>query len=142
MKPRHKRLAAIGLGVVALGAAAALVLNAFEQNLVFFFTPSQVAAHEAPQGRTFRIGGLVKAGSLQRTSDQQPGRFIVTDTVKEIGVTYTMNSLPDLFREGKGVVAQGRLNANGVFIAGEVLAKRVIELMRATAMPNGTTIPT
>ena len=113
-------MAAIGLGVVALGAAAALVLNAFEQNLVFFFTPSQVAAHEAPQGRTFRIGGMVEKGSVKREGVEV--RFLVTDTAKTIPVLYS-GALPDLFREGKGVVAQGQLGADGVFRASEVLAK-------------------
>ena len=120
MKPRHKRMAAIGLGVVALGAATALVLSAFEQNLVFFFTPSQVAAHEAPQGRTFRIGGMVQSGSVKREGVEV--RFLVTDTAKTIPVVYS-GALPDLFREGKGVVAQGQLGADGVFRAREVLAK-------------------
>ena len=113
-------MAAIGLGVVALCAAAALVLNAFEQNLVFFFTPSQVAAHEAPQGRTFRIGGMVEKGSVKREGVEV--RFLVTDTAKTIPVLYS-GALPDLFREGKGVVAQGQLGADGVFRAREVLAK-------------------
>jgi cytochrome c-type biogenesis protein CcmE len=113
-------MAAIGLGVVALGAAAALVLNAFEQNLVFFFTPSQVAAKEAPQGRTFRIGGMVEKGSVKREGVEV--RFLVTDTAKTIPVVYS-GALPDLFREGKGVVAQGQLGADGVFRAREVLAK-------------------
>ena len=113
-------MAAIGLGVVALGAAAALVLNAFEQNLVFFFTPSQVAAHEAPQGRTFRIGGMVETGSVKREGVEV--RFLVTDTAKTIPVLFS-GALPDLFREGKGVVAQGQLGADGVFRAREVLAK-------------------
>ena len=120
MKPRHKRLAAIGLGVVALGAATALVLMAFEQNLVFFFTPSQVAAKEAPQGRTFRIGGMVVPGSVKR--DGIDVRFEVTDTAKTLPVTFR-GALPDLFKEGKGVVAQGQLGADGVFAAKEVLAK-------------------
>ena len=120
MKPRHKRLAAIGLGVAALGIAAALVLSAFEKNLVFFFTPSQVAANEAPQGRLFRIGGMVLAGSVKR--DGVEVRFVVTDTAKSIPVVYR-GALPDLFREGKGVVAQGTLGADGVFQAREVLAK-------------------
>ncbi len=120
MKPRHKRIAAIALGVVALGAATALVLTAFEQNLVFFFTPSQVAANEAPQGRTFRIGGMVVTGSVKREGVEV--RFVVTDTAKTIPVTYR-GALPDLFREGKGVVAQGQLGADGVFSAKEVLAK-------------------
>ena len=120
MKPRHKRIAAIGVGIAALGIAAALVLSAFEKNLVFFFTPSQVAAHEAPQGRTFRIGGMVEKGSVKREGVEV--RFVVTDTAKSIPVVYR-GSLPDLFKEGKGVVAQGQIGADGVFKAKEVLAK-------------------
>ena len=120
MKPRHKRLAVIVGGLAALGVAAALVLSAFEQNLVFFFTPSQIAAQEAPQGKTFRIGGMVETGSVQR--DGVEVRFLVTDTAKAVPVVYR-GALPDLFREGKGVVAQGQLGADGVFRAREVLAK-------------------
>ena len=120
MKLRHKRLAAIAVGLVALGIATALVLTAFEKNLVFFFTPSQVAANEAPQGRLFRIGGMVEKGSVKR--DGVEVRFMVTDTAKTIPVVYR-GPLPDLFREGKGVVAQGTLGADGVFQAREVLAK-------------------
>jgi cytochrome c-type biogenesis protein CcmE len=122
MKPRHKRLAAIAVGIAGLGIAAALVLSAFQQNLVFFFTPTQVAANEAPQGRTFRIGGLVETGSVKRQADGVTVRFVVTDTAKAIPVTYR-GVLPDLFREGKGVVTQGRLGADGTFVASEVLAK-------------------
>ena len=113
-------MAWIALGVVALGVATALVLSAFNKNLVFFFTPSQVAAHEAPVGRTFRIGGMVVPGSLKR--DGVEVHFVVTDTAKAIPVVYR-GQLPDLFREGKGVVAQGSLGADGVFTAREVLAK-------------------
>jgi cytochrome c-type biogenesis protein CcmE len=113
-------MAAIALGLVALGIATALVLMAFEKNLVFFFTPSQVAAKEAPQGRTFRIGGMVLEGSVKREGVDV--RFVVTDTAKHIPVVYR-GALPDLFREGKGVVAQGELGADGVFRAREVLAK-------------------
>jgi cytochrome c-type biogenesis protein CcmE len=113
-------LAAIGFGVAALGIATALVLSAFEKNLVFFFTPSQVAAKEAPEGRTFRIGGMVEKGSVKREGVEV--RFVVTDTAKSIPVVYS-GALPDLFREGKGVVAQGQLGADGVFRAREVLAK-------------------
>jgi cytochrome c-type biogenesis protein CcmE len=113
-------MAAIGLGVVALGAAAALVLAALQKNLVFFFTPSQVAANEAPQGRSFRIGGMVVPGSLKREGVNV--EFTVTDTAKSMRVTYR-GQLPDLFREGKGVVAQGQLGADGMFRANEVLAK-------------------
>jgi cytochrome c-type biogenesis protein CcmE len=109
-------------GLAALGIAAALVLNAFQSNLVFFFTPSQVVSREAPQGRSFRIGGLVEAGSVVRDKDALTVRFRVTDTAKTIPVTYT-GILPDLFREGKGVVAQGKLGPDGVFHANEVLAK-------------------
>ncbi len=120
MKPRHKRITAIAVGVAALGIAAALVLSAFQRNLVFFFTPSQVAANEAPQGRTFRIGGMVVRGSLKREGVNV--EFTVTDTAKSMRVTYR-GQLPDLFREGKGVVAQGQLGADGMFRASEVLAK-------------------
>jgi cytochrome c-type biogenesis protein CcmE len=120
VKPRHKRLAAIAVGLAALGGAAALVLSAMRENLVFFFTPSQVAANEAPQGRTFRIGGMVEKGSVQRSGVEV--KFLVTDTAKTIPVVYS-GALPDLFREGKGVVAQGTLGADGVFRAREVLAK-------------------
>lgn len=122
MKPRHKRFALIGGALAVLGIAAALVLNAFQSNLVFFFTPTQIAAGEAPKGKTFRIGGLVKDGSLQRQSDGLTVQFVVTDTAKEFTVAYT-GILPDLFREGKGVVAQGKLGENGLFTASEVLAK-------------------
>lgn len=120
MKPRHKRILAIVGGLAALGVATALVLTAFQENLVFFFTPSQVVANEAPQGRTFRIGGMVETGSVKRSGIEV--RFVVTDTAKSIPVVYS-GALPDLFREGKGVVAQGQLGADGVFRAREVLAK-------------------
>jgi cytochrome c-type biogenesis protein CcmE len=120
VKPRHKRFAWIALGLVALGVATALVLTAFNRNLVFFFTPSQVAAKEAPVGRTFRIGGMVVPGSVKREGVDV--RFAVTDTAKTIPVVYR-GQLPDLFREGKGVVAQGNLGNDGVFMAREVLAK-------------------
>jgi len=120
VKPRHKRIAWIAGGVAALGIAAALVLTAFNKNLVFFFTPSQVAANEAPVGRTFRIGGMVVPGSLKRDGVQV--RFAVTDTARTMQVVYA-GQLPDLFKEGKGVVAQGQLGPDGVFTAREVLAK-------------------
>jgi len=122
MKTRHRRFAWIGAGLLALGAAAALVLNAFQSNLVFFFTPSQVVAKEAPQSRPFRIGGLVVAGSLARDPNSLTVHFRVTDTAQTIPVTYT-GLLPDLFKEGKGVVAQGALGPDGAFHATEVLAK-------------------
>ena len=122
MKPRHKRFIAIGAGVAGLGLAAGLVLSAFNKNLVFFFTPSQVAAKEAPVGRSFRIGGLVESGSVKREPDGVTVRFIVTDTANRMPVEYR-GPLPDLFKEGKGVVAQGKLNDAGMFQAREVLAK-------------------
>lgn len=122
MKPRHKKLAIIAAGVSALGIAAALVLNAFESNLVFFFSPTQVAANEAPKNRSFRIGGLVEQGSVKRQSDGVTVQFVVTDTAKTIPVVYK-GILPDLFKEGKGVVTQGKLGQDGVFRADEVLAK-------------------
>ena len=122
MKPRTRRLGWILGGLAVLGIAAALVLNAFQSSLVFFFTPTQVAAREAPQGRPFRVGGLVEAGSLQREPNSLTVRFRVTDTAQTIPVSFT-GLLPDLFKEGKGVVAQGTLGSDGVFHASEVLAK-------------------
>jgi len=122
MKPRHRRFAWIGAGLLALGVAAALVLNAFQSNLVFFFSPTQVVEKQAPQGRAFRIGGLVEPGSLQREPNSLTVHFRVTDTAQTVPVTYT-GLLPDLFKEGKGVVAQGRIEADGQFHATEVLAK-------------------
>lgn len=122
MKPRHKKLIIIFMSVAALGLSAKLVLDAFQSNLVFFFSPTQVAANEAPRGKSFRIGGLVEKGSVKRQSDGITVNFVVTDTAKVIPVVYT-GILPDLFKEGKGVVAQGKLSADGVFRADEVLAK-------------------
>ena len=125
MKTRHKRLALIFAGLVVLGAVVALVLNAFQSNLVFFFSPTQVAAGEAPKGKAFRVGGLVKAGSIVREADGVTLRFVMTDMERDLTVTYK-GILPDLFREGKGAVAQGKLGDGGegsVFIASEVLAK-------------------
>jgi cytochrome c-type biogenesis protein CcmE len=122
MKPRHKRLAMITAGLSALAVAAGFVLFAFEKNIVFFFTPTQVAAKEAPVGRAFRIGGLVEPGSVKREPDGITVRFVVTDQVKQVAVVY-QGPLPDLFREGKGVVTQGRLDEDGLFRAKEVLAK-------------------
>jgi cytochrome c-type biogenesis protein CcmE len=120
MKPRHKRLAAVAAGVAALGVATALVLNAFQSNLVFFYTPTQIASNEAPQGKSFRVGGMVETGSVKRNGVEV--RFMVTDTARTVPVVYN-GILPDLFREGKGVVAQGQLGPDGVFRAREVLAK-------------------
>jgi cytochrome c-type biogenesis protein CcmE len=122
MKPRHKRFLLIAVGLAVLGLGAWLVLSAFQKNLVFFFTPTQVLAGEAPKGRSFRIGGMVEAGSVKRQADGVTVGFKVTDTAKTMDVTYR-GMLPDLFKEGKGVVAQGKLGADGVFMAEEVLAK-------------------
>jgi cytochrome c-type biogenesis protein CcmE len=122
MKARHKRGLLIAAGIAALAIAATLVLRAFNSNLVFFFTPTQIANNEAPQGKAFRIGGMVESGSLERDADGLTVRFVVTDTAKSVPVMYT-GILPDLFKEGKGVVAQGKLGADGVFTASEVLAK-------------------
>ena len=122
MTPRQKRFSLIGLGLVALGIAAALVLNAFQSNLVFFFTPTQVANGEVPKGQSFRIGGMVEAGTLQRENDGLTVHFVMSDTVKRVPVTYK-GILPDLFKEGKGAVAQGKLSPEGTFVASEVLAK-------------------
>jgi len=120
MKPRHQRLALILGALAALGVVAALVLNALQSNLAFFYTPTQVQAGEAPRERAFRVGGLVKAGSLAR--DSLTVSFVVTDLVREVPVRYT-GILPDLFKEGKGAVVQGRMDAAGQFVASEVLAK-------------------
>ena len=122
MKRRHKRITFIFVGLTALGIAAYLVASAFRNNLVFFFSPTQVVAKEAPVNRTFRIGGLVQEGTLQRESDGLTVRFKVTDTAASIPVVYK-GILPDLFKEGRGCVAQGRIGADGVFQAEEVLAK-------------------
>ena len=120
MKPRTKRFALIAAGIMVLAAAAAFVLNAFQSNLVFFFTPTQVFKGEAPKNRVFRVGGMVKEGSVLR--DSEKGHFVVTDTNQEVLVHY-QGMLPDLFKEGRGVVAQGKLNAQSEFVASEVLAK-------------------
>ena len=122
MKSRHKKLLFILMGLCGIGIAAALILNAFQSNLVFFFTPTQVEKGEAPTGRAFRIGGLVEKGTLRRDADGLTSHFVVTDTVKSMNVTYK-GILPDLFKEGKGVVAEGRLGVDGQFTATQVLAK-------------------
>ncbi|HEY0727508.1 MAG TPA: cytochrome c maturation protein CcmE [Pyrinomonadaceae bacterium] len=122
MKRRHKRIGIILVGLAGLSLAAFLVASAFRQNLVFFFSPTQVAAKEAPIDRTFRIGGLVQDGTLKRESDGLTVRFTVTDTAASIPVVYK-GILPDLFKEGRGCVAQGKIGADGVFQADQVLAK-------------------
>jgi cytochrome c-type biogenesis protein CcmE len=147
LKPRHRRAVIVLGGLAALAVAGALVLNALRSNMVFFYTPSQVAAHEAPQSRAFRVGGLVLRGSLQREGTQ--ARFVVTDTAQTVTVSYT-GILPDLFGEGKGVVAQGQLGPDGIFHADQVLAKHdenymppdakdaVRSAQRASAGPAGS----
>ena len=120
MKPRYKRALLIIAALAVIGVAAVLILNALNSNIALYVTPSEVAAGNAPKGQVFRIGGMVKDGSLQR--DGLTVHFVITDLVKDIPVAYT-GILPDLFKEGKGAVVQGRMNANGEFIASEVLAK-------------------
>lgn len=122
MKARHKRIALILGGLAALGIIAAFVLNALNDNMAFFYSPTDVKAGKAPQNKVFRIGGLVEAGSLNRQADGVTLRFVVTDTAQSIPVLYK-GILPDLFQEGKGVVAQGKLGSDGNFTASEVLAK-------------------
>jgi len=120
MKTWKKRAAIIGTGLAVLGIAAALVLNALNSNIALYVTPSEVAAGKSPKGQAFRIGGMVKEGSLRR--ENLTVHFIVTDMAKDIPVSYT-GILPDLFKEGKGAVVQGRLGTDGRFTAAEVLAK-------------------
>lgn len=120
MKPRHKRIAIIVGALAGLGVAAGLVLNALQSNVAFFFTPTQVISGEAPKNKAFRVGGMVREGSIKR--DQMTVHFVITDTAKEVAVSYT-GILPDLFKEGKGAVVQGKLGPNGEFLATEVLAK-------------------
>jgi cytochrome c-type biogenesis protein CcmE len=122
MKSRHKKLALIGGALAIIGIIAALVLNALNSNIALYITPTEVAAGKAPRDKLFRIGGLVKEGSIQRQADGVTISFAITDTEKEIPVAYK-GILPDLFKEGKGAVAQGKLNAEGTFMATEVLAK-------------------
>ena len=144
MRPRHKRLALILGAVAVLGVAVGLVLYALNSNIVFFYTPTQVAQQEVPKGRNFRVGGLVQPGSVLREGTRVS--FVVTDNVRQIQVTYT-GSLPDLFREGKGVVAQGRLGSDGTFSASEVLAKHdenymppeAAEALKQAGHPPGAT---
>ena len=122
MTPRRKRLVAVLAILTGVGAATALAMLAFEDNLLFFYNPTQIMAGEAPQDRTFRIGGMVTEGSLQRTEGTLKIRFVVTDYKESIAVHYE-GLLPDLFREGQGVIAHGRLSESGEFVANEILAK-------------------
>ena len=122
MTPRRKRMIAVAAIVVGVGAATAVALQAFQENLLYFYSPSQVTAGEVPSGRAFRLGGLVTNGSVQRTAGSIEVNFVVTDNAESIPVRYE-GLLPDLFKEGKGVIAHGRMNDTGVFMADEVLAK-------------------
>jgi cytochrome c-type biogenesis protein CcmE len=121
MKARHKRFGFLLAGLLGLGLAAWLVFNALDSNLSYFFSPTDVAEHKAPKDHVFRLGGLVEEGTLQR-GQELTVRFVVTDGPNRVNVAYT-GILPDLFQEGQGVIAQGRLGTDGVFIADEVLAK-------------------
>ena len=145
MKPRHKRMIWIAGGVAALAVAVGLVLNAFQSNLVFFFTPTQIANGEAPKNKTFRIGGLVEPGSVKREADGTTVNFRVTDNAKTISVAYK-GILPDLFKEGRGIVAQGQVQGDGSFRDSEVLAKHdenymppeAAEALKRAGHPVGT----
>jgi cytochrome c-type biogenesis protein CcmE len=121
MKARHKRLGFLVAGLVGLGVAAALVFNALDSNLSYFFSPTDVAQNKAPPDHVYRLGGMVQAGSLERGKELTV-KFVVTDTAHTVKVAYT-GILPDLFAEGQGVIAQGRMGPEGVFVADEVLAK-------------------
>lgn len=122
MKPRQKRAMFIVVGLAGVGLAVLLVLNALKSNVSLYFTPTQVMNNEAPHGRSFRIGGLVQEGSVQREKDGLTVNFVITDMAKNLPVVYK-GILPDLFKEGKGVVAQGKMEADGKMHAEEVLAK-------------------
>lgn len=148
MTPRRRRMVAMTSGLVCLAAAAALVLTAFEQNMLYFYTPTQVAAGEAPEGRRLRVGGLVEQGSVRRTPGSLEVRFDVTDLDRTITVAYA-GVLPDLFREGQGVVAHGSLSAGGLFEADEVLARHdenymppeVAEMLEERGHPPDASLP-
>ena len=122
MKPRHQRIALVVLGLCGVATAVGLALSTFNENLTFFFSPSQVVSGEAPVARNFRIGGLVEDGSLRRGADGLTAYFTITDTVHSVRVVYT-GILPDLFKEGRGCVAQGKVGTDGIFHAEQVLAK-------------------
>ena len=148
MTPRKKRMLTIGGLVLGMALATALILQSFEENLMYFFSPSDIAAGKAPAGREFRIGGMVEKGSVQRAPDSLEVSFTLTDYAEQTRVRYT-GILPDLFREGQGIVAHGKLDANGEFIAREVLAKHdenymppeVAASLKASPAPAGSTQP-
>jgi cytochrome c-type biogenesis protein CcmE len=122
MTPRRKRLITVAAILVGVGVATAFALQAFQKNLLYYYSPSQIMAGEAPKSRAFRVGGLVENGSVKREPGSLEVRFTLTDYAHEVGVSYT-GVLPDLFREGQGVIARGRLRPDGMFVAEEVLAK-------------------
>jgi cytochrome c-type biogenesis protein CcmE len=122
MTPRRRRMVLVGLIVLGVGAAVAFALTAFQENLLYYYTPSDVSAGKAPIDRVFRVGGMVPEGSYSRPPGSLEARFVVTDFAHDVTISYT-GVLPDLFREGQGIIARGRLGANGVFVAEEVLAK-------------------
>ena len=132
MKARHRRIAMVVLGLCGVATAVGLALSAFNESLVFFFSPSQIVAGEAPVARSFRVGGLVETGSLRRGPDGLTAYFTITDTLHSIPVTYA-GMLPDLFKEGRGCVAQGKVGPNGIFHAELVLAKHDENYMPAEA---------
>ena len=122
MTARQRRMMWVGLIVLGVGAAAAFALNAFQDNLLYFYSPSDVLAGKAPAARSFRVGGMVTEGSFHRPAGSLQATFVVTDFAHDVTVKYT-GVLPDLFREGQGVIARGRLASDGSFVAEEVLAK-------------------
>ena len=148
MTPRRRRMVAMASGLVCLAAATALVLTAFEQNMLYFYTPTQIVSGEAPEGRRLRVGGLVERGSVRRLSGALEVRFDVTDLDRSVTVAYA-GVLPDLFREGQGVVAHGRLGADGLFEADEVLARHdenymppeVAEMLEEKGHPQDASLP-
>jgi cytochrome c-type biogenesis protein CcmE len=122
MTPRRRRMMLVGLIVLGVGAAVAFALTAFQENLLYFYTPSDVSAGQAPTGKVFRLGGMVPEGSFKRPPGSMEATFVLTDYASNVTVRYA-GVLPDLFREGQGVVTRGRLGTDGVFVAEEVLAK-------------------
>ncbi|RPI16807.1 MAG: cytochrome c maturation protein CcmE [Lysobacterales bacterium] len=122
MTPRQKRMVTVAAILAGVGIATAFALQAFQKNLLYYYSPSQIHAGEAPSARSFRVGGLVQNGSVERAPGSLEVRFTLTDFANTVGVSYT-GVLPDLFREGQGIIARGRLGDNGVFVAEEVLAK-------------------
>jgi len=122
MTPRQKRMATVAAILVGVGIATAFALQAFNQNLLYYYSPTQIHAGEAPDARSIRVGGLVENGSVQREPGSLEVRFTLTDFSNSVGVSYT-GVLPDLFREGQGVIARGKLHDDGLFVAEEVLAK-------------------